>query len=191
MFDDFIIRTIDRIRFKYISLKCTCKQVVGQSFNLQPVLLVGHGKITFGLNVQLGYKPSPFLYTSYAHVEARHNTAEIIFGNNIFINNNFVIIAEKSTIEIEDNVLIGCNVQIFDSDFHAIHPEKRNSGAHHCKNVLIKNNVFIGNNVIILKGVTIGENTIVAAGSVVSQSFPANVIIGGNPAQIVKKIVNE
>lgn len=191
MFINIILNLIDSIRYKYISIKSTCAKVVGKSNNIQPVLLVGNGKITFGENVQIGFKPSPLLYSSYAHIEARHSTAEIIFRNSIYMNNNVSIIAEKSKIEIEDNVLMGCNVQIFDSDFHAIHPNKRNSGTHSCKNVLIKKNVFIGNNVIILKGVTIGENSIVSAGSVVSQSFPDNVIIGGNPAKIVKEIIHE
>lgn len=191
MFINIILNLIDSIRYKYISVKSTCKQVVGKSNNIQPVLLVGNGKISFGDNVQIGFNPSPLLYSTYAHIEARRDTAEIIFGNSIYINNNISIIAEKSTIAIEDDVLIGCNVQVFDSDFHSIHPDKRNSGAHSCKNVLIKRNVFIGNNVIILKGVTIGENSIVSAGAVVYDSFPDNVIIGGNPAQIVKEITYE
>ena len=51
--------------------------------------------------------------------------------------------------------------------------------------VVIEDNVFIGNNVTILKGVRIGKNTVVAAGSVVTKSFPNDVVIGGVPAQII------
>jgi acetyltransferase-like isoleucine patch superfamily enzyme len=43
-------------------------------------------------------------------------------------------------------------------------------------------------NAVILKGVTIGENSVVAAGSVVSKSVPANVVVAGNPAVIVKEL---
>jgi acetyltransferase-like isoleucine patch superfamily enzyme len=43
-------------------------------------------------------------------------------------------------------------------------------------------------NAVILKGVTIGENSIVAAGAVVSKSVPANVVVAGNPAVIVKEL---
>jgi acetyltransferase-like isoleucine patch superfamily enzyme len=42
-------------------------------------------------------------------------------------------------------------------------------------------------NATILKGVTIGENSVVAAGSVVTKSVPANVVVAGNPAIIVKQ----
>ena len=42
--------------------------------------------------------------------------------------------------------------------------------------------------VIILPGVTIADNTVVAAGAVVTKSFPAGSIIGGNPAKVIKNI---
>ena len=41
-------------------------------------------------------------------------------------------------------------------------------------------------NAIILKGVTIGENSVVAAGAVVTKSVPANVVVAGNPATVIK-----
>lgn len=43
-------------------------------------------------------------------------------------------------------------------------------------------------NAIILKGVTVGENSVVAAGAVVSKDVPANVVVAGNPAVIVKQL---
>lgn len=48
---------------------------------------------------------------------------------------------------------------------------------------------WIGMNSIVLPGVSLGNHTIVAAGSIVTKSFPSgNVIIGGNPAQIIKEL---
>jgi acetyltransferase-like isoleucine patch superfamily enzyme len=52
--------------------------------------------------------------------------------------------------------------------------------------VKIGDNVWIGMNAVILKGVTIGDNSIVAAGAVVTKSVPANTIVAGNPAAVVK-----
>jgi acetyltransferase-like isoleucine patch superfamily enzyme len=53
--------------------------------------------------------------------------------------------------------------------------------------VKIADNVWIGMNALILKGVTVGENSVVAAGSVVTKSVPANTVVAGNPAAVVKK----
>jgi len=55
--------------------------------------------------------------------------------------------------------------------------------------VYIEDNVWIGKDSKILKGVRIGENSIVAMGSVVTKNVPKNVIVAGNPAKIVKKLI--
>ena len=49
----------------------------------------------------------------------------------------------------------------------------------------IGNYVYIGNNSLIMPGVTIGNNVLIAAGSVVTKSVPSDVVIGGNPAEII------
>jgi len=55
------------------------------------------------------------------------------------------------------------------------------------KEVIIGKNVWIGSKVIILKGARIGDNSVVAAGSVIlGKEYPANSIIGGNPARVLK-----
>lgn len=57
--------------------------------------------------------------------------------------------------------------------------------------ITIGSNCWLGCNVIILPGVSIGNNTIVGAGSVVTKSFPADVVIAGNPANIVRQLGQE
>ena len=54
--------------------------------------------------------------------------------------------------------------------------------------VIIKKNAWITINVTILPGITIGEGSIITAGSVVTKNVPSNVIAGGNPAKVIKKI---
>ena len=49
-------------------------------------------------------------------------------------------------------------------------------------------NVWLGGGAKVLKGVTIGENSVVAAGAVVTRDVPANVVVAGNPAQVVKEL---
>lgn len=53
-----------------------------------------------------------------------------------------------------------------------------------CKDILIEDNVWIGNRVIILGGVTIGEGAIIQAGSVVVNDIPKYAIAGGHPAVV-------
>jgi acetyltransferase-like isoleucine patch superfamily enzyme len=59
------------------------------------------------------------------------------------------------------------------------------------KQIVIKRNAWIGAGATILPGVTVGENSVVAAGAVVSKDVPANTIVGGIPAKIIKSIEND
>lgn len=52
----------------------------------------------------------------------------------------------------------------------------------------VKNGASIGSNSTILCGITIGENALIGAGAVVTKDVPANTIVAGNPAKIIKKI---
>jgi serine acetyltransferase len=54
--------------------------------------------------------------------------------------------------------------------------------------VHIGDNVWLGDHAMVLKGVTIGENSVVAAKAVVTKDVPANVIVAGNPARVVKEL---
>lgn len=57
--------------------------------------------------------------------------------------------------------------------------------------IIIGQNCWIGSNVRICKGVTIGDNSIVAACSVVTKDVPANCIVAGNPAKVVKTDIDK
>ena len=57
-----------------------------------------------------------------------------------------------------------------------------------CKPVHIGKNAWIGAGATILPGVTVGENAVVAAAAVVTKDVPANAIVGGNPAKLIKMI---
>lgn len=55
---------------------------------------------------------------------------------------------------------------------------------------MIERNVWIATGAIIIGGVTIGENSVVAAGSVVTKDVPANTLVGGNPARVIRSIAD-
>lgn len=163
-------------------------KTIGKPEIKQPSLFLGEGTIEFGTNVNIGYYPSPYFYSGNAHFEVRTKESKIVIGNNVYFNNNFVVIAEES-ISIGNNVLIGTNVELYDSDFHNIDPQLRfGCKTHHVAPIRIEDNVWLGSNVKILKGVTIGENSVISNGAVVTKNIPANVVAGGIPARIIKKV---
>ena len=57
--------------------------------------------------------------------------------------------------------------------------------------IIIGENCWIGQNVRICKGVSIGDNSVVAACSVVTKDVPANCVVAGNPAKVVKTDIDK
>jgi acetyltransferase-like isoleucine patch superfamily enzyme len=105
-------------------------------------------------------------------------------GKNVFINFDCVFL-DLGGITIEDGVLIAPKVSLL-SEGHPLSPDERHSlvpGRIH-----IRKNAWIGTGATILPGVTIGENAVVAAGAVVSKDVPANTVVGGIPAKLIKSI---
>jgi acetyltransferase-like isoleucine patch superfamily enzyme len=95
-------------------------------------------------------------------------------------------------IEIGDNVLIGSGALISDTDAHSLHYLDREDPTATAKApVLIADDVFIGARAIVLKGVSIGKGAVVGAGAVVTKDVPPMVIVGGNPAKVIKEITRE
>lgn len=172
---------------KYKTLS-NCKNIVGKPIYNQPTQLLGEGYISFGKNVNLGVVTSPFFYNGYGYIDARKLYSEIVIEDNVSINNNFNICSEGEGIYIGANTLIGLNFEVSDSDFHDLHPDRRTTGIPKTGKVTIGKNVFIGSNVKILKGVTIGDNSVIANSSIVTKSIPDNMIAGGYPAKVIKKI---
>lgn len=125
--------------------------------------------------------------------------AKIVVGNRTFIGGATKLIAANE-IQIGSDVLISWNCTIADHNSHSLEFEQRRNdvvnwgaGSKDWSNVkigsvIIQDKAWIGFNSIILKGVTIGEGAIVAAGSVVVKDVAPYTIVGGNPAQLIKKL---
>ncbi|BBE50254.1 Galactoside O-acetyltransferase [Ferriphaselus amnicola] len=181
------MRIIQKIRIiKYILLSDVT--VVESIANVrQPILMTGNGKIKLG-RCSLGFWPSPFYLSGYIHMDARESSAVIEIESGVRINNNAVLIAERTTIFIGENTLIGPEFSAADSDFHDLHPARRVAGTHECKPIKIGRNVFIGSRVMVLKGVTIGDDAVIAAGAVVASDIPARAVAGGVPAKVISTL---
>ncbi|GAB4294819.1 MAG: acyltransferase [Ignavibacteriaceae bacterium] len=93
-------------------------------------------------------------------------------------------------VHIEDDCFIGHNVT-FINDKHpqSVNPDGTMQSENDWKVVetFVKRGASIGSSATILCGVTIGEKSIVGAGAVVTKDVPANSIVAGVPAKVIKK----
>lgn len=128
---------------------------------------------TIGDNVKIG-----------AFVEVQKNA---FIGNNCKISSH-TFICEGVT--IEDDVFVGHSVAFIND----IYPRATAGGALQTEadwkveKTLVKKGASIGSGATILAKVTIGENAIVGAGAVVTRDVPANTIVAGNPARILRRV---
>jgi len=97
-----------------------------------------------------------------------------------------VRISASDEIVIGNNVMLAHGVYITDSDWHGVYDRIQRDPR--VLPVHIGDNAWLGDHAVVLKGVSIGENSIVAARSVVSKDVPANVVVAGNPARVVKEL---
>lgn len=139
-----------------------------------------------------------------------------MYGRIVVCHKGTVIMGEYSKIGIGtkliavNNITIGKytaiadNTTIVDNNNHPIDPEYRRKMREtphgsdmrqwkHAANapIIIGENVWIGTNARICKGVHIGDNAIIAACSVVTKDVPANAVVAGNPAKIVKTDIDK
>ena len=108
----------------------------------------------------------------------------ISLGKNVFINHACTFL-DLGGIVIEDDVLVGPKVSLI-TENHPVRPEDRKMLD--LKGIVLKRNCWIGANSVILPGVTVGENSVVAAGSVVTKDVPADTVVAGVPARVIKNV---
>lgn len=114
------------------------------------------------------------------------------YGKNIHVGNDFLsnyglTILDIAPVNIGNNVMIGPNVDIYTVN-HPMTPEGRRKYLAKAESVNIGNDVWIGGKSTICPGVTIGNNVVIAAGAVVTKDVPDNVLVGGVPAKVIKKL---
>ncbi|WP_018668547.1 sugar O-acetyltransferase [Bacteroides gallinarum] len=114
------------------------------------------------------------------------------FGKNIEVGNNVFINAcchfqDHGGVTLGDGCQIGHNV-VFATLNHGLAPEHRHTT--YPAPIVLGKNVWVGSNSTILQGVTVGDNAVVAAGAVITKDVPANAIVGGVPAKVIKYIDN-
>lgn len=170
----------DAVNPRFIEMLMTTRDKLWEFNNLRPYemdkmkdilrgLLGSHGK-NFHVN-----QPFRCDYGCNIHI-----------GENFFANFNLTIL-DEAEVRIGDNCFIGPNVSIFTA-CHPLDAASRDTGVEWAEPVTIGDSVWIGGNATILPGVTIGNNVVIGAGSVVTRNIPSGVVVGGNPARIIKKV---
>ena len=148
----------------------------------------GNGTITIGDNVRIGEHCSWFIGTKLSA------GATLTIGNDVSVGYRGMISAAKS-VSIGDRTLLAGHVAIFDNPSHPMSPRARfyhePYAIEEAEPVVIGRNCWIGSGVYILSGVTIGDNSIVAASSVVTKSVPANTLVGGVPARVLRELPDD
>jgi maltose O-acetyltransferase len=114
------------------------------------------------------------------------------YGYNTHVGENFYAnfdctILDVCEVRFGDHCMLGPGVQIYTAT-HPLNPTERNSGKEYAKSISFGNNVWIGGSAVINPGVTVGDNVVIASGAVITKDVPDNVVVGGNPAKVIKQI---
>lgn len=112
-----------------------------------------------------------------------------VIGDFVYLNHSCTII-DNNAVRIGAHTMIGPCVQLYTAA-HPIAAEPRIQGWEVAKPIVIEENVWIGGAAIILPGVSIGRNAVVGAGAVVTRDVPANTVVVGNPARVIREIQQE
>lgn len=141
-------------------------------------------KIVLGNNAKIGMY-SKLLSTSHLATYGKG----LVMGNNSAVG-DFCHFGAPGGITIGNDVIMGCFVS-FHSENHNFQDSSkliREQGVN-SKGIILGNNIWVGAKVTFLDGCEVGDNSVVAAGAVVNGIFPANSVIGGVPAKVIKVIV--
>ncbi|MFA1610972.1 maltose acetyltransferase domain-containing protein [Halobellus rubicundus] len=114
------------------------------------------------------------------------------YGYNIRVGDGFYanydcVVLDVCEVDVGAGCLLGPGVHIYTAT-HPLDPEARAEGLESGEPVTIGENVWIGGRAVINPGVTIGDDAVVASGAVVTDDVPAGVVVGGNPATVVREM---
>lgn len=197
-----VLLLIDLIKFLYYNFFCRCivrekgcylipfKNCV-LDLDKSSKLYLKNGNVFLGSSKLRGSKAETCLRMGKNARWILKNKAEIfsntmidikenaIFETGYFSANIGTVIVCAKKITLGENVMLGRNVMIYDSDHHQI-VDRNGYMVNYDSEVTIKDNVWLTSNVTVLRGVTIGEGCIVTAQTVVKKDLPSYSLVSGN-----------
>lgn len=160
-----------------VDVSCSVKNHFGKRVSLY---FDKGAKIVFGRDIGL---------RDNVCVSARNN-AEIVLGENVFLNNGCQLIAHKS-ITLGKNVKCGQNTMFFDHDYDYCIEGGCSTKQFNCSPIIVGEGTWIGAGCIILRGTIIGSNCVIGAGTVVKGEIPNNTILVQKRENILKEIIKK
>jgi acetyltransferase-like isoleucine patch superfamily enzyme len=169
--------------------------IAGENSRIEKLNVHIFGAIKGRVNIEIGkdcmLEGSIVLYTADSKVK---------IGDRVFLGGGSSLYAYEG-ITLGDDVMISWNCSVIDTNAHSLISSERANDVLNwkkgwefkdwsvveSKRILIGSKCWIGFNSIIMKGIELGEGCIVGAGSVVTKNFDSYSIVGGNPAQFIKK----
>lgn len=201
---------------KYIYYNYLCKNVVRTSsakimphknaiIELQKnskIVISGKKNLSIGINKLKGSKAETYVRLNEGAEWKCNNGAGLFYDTVLEVkqnacftsgyftaNSGSVIIAHKN-IEFGEDVMIGRNVIIYDSDFHTIN-NREGIPCNPPKKVIIEDHVWLTSNIIVQKGVTIGKDSLITAYTSVNRDVPPHSIVGGGSVgEVIKNQVS-
>ncbi len=113
--------------------------------------------------------------------------SSVSIGEGTYIGRDFRVSTYKSEICIGKYCQIASEVNL-ETNTHLLEERVGPYRVRIQKPIVIHDRVWIGSRSLILPGVTIGQNAVVAGGSVVTRDVPANTLVGGSPARIIRAL---
>jgi len=113
------------------------------------------------------------------------------YGYNIAVGENFYanvdcVFLDVCPIEFGANCFLGPGVHVYTAT-HPIDADERAEGLEYGKPVTVGDDAWIGGRAVLNPGVTVGDGAVVASGAVVTDDVPDGVVVGGNPAEVVRE----
>ena len=160
----------------------------GRSTIVPPTRVIGARYISIGDDTSIDY----YCELHAEPADPNETRPVLTIGNGCRIN-GFNRIGATRHVEIQDDVLMACNIYIGDTTHGIDDPEVPivSQGVVYLGPVVIERGCWLGDGVKILGGVTIGRNSVIGANSTVTKSIPPYSVAAGNPARVIRRIKEE
>lgn len=114
------------------------------------------------------------------------------YGYNIHVGDDFYanvgcVFLDVCRVDVGRNCLVGPGVHIYTAT-HPLDAATRIEGPEYGKPVSVGDDVWLGGRAVVNPGISIGNRSVVASGAVVTEDVPDDVVVQGNPAQVVRDL---